>query len=300
MMGTDLASLILKDAGIFLGIFGAVFLFWRSCRFELFTSEQIFDTLLVAVLGGLFSGRVVGFLINSQEYGLSIYKFLFFHIFPAFNFWGFILGCLVSAAVFFRNKKVSVFSFFDLAAGPIIFGFFIYFLFLQLANFERTNKLDLSFLISATYLMLFFALQRLASLKRHLGFFSCYFLVFFPLVNLLFFLLFRFKNLKGTSELYENGLNLAVMLFGLALWYRLGGRSIKKDIKFITGFVFLSMLEFIRTIRSVNEAGKLSKALILAPYTIFMGILVLLRSISKEIRLGFEQLLYALGIKHLR
>lgn len=300
-MGSDLASLILKDAGIFLAIFGTVFLFWRSCRFELFTSEQIFDTLLVAVLGGLFIGRLFGFLISFQEYGLSLYKFLFFHIYPAFNFWGFVLGCLVSTAVFFRNKKVSLFSFFDLAAGPILFGLFVYFLFSSAFVYSKTGRVDLAALFFILiYFLLFFVLQRLASLKRHKGFFSCYFLVFAPFLNLIHFLIFNLSKVNNAKVLYENTLVLGVLLFGLALWHRLDRRSFKKDIKQVAGFIFLRTVGFFRTIRSANEAGKVSRSFILAPYTILKGILVLLRSVSKEIWLGFEQFLYTLGIKHLK
>ena len=300
-MVSDLASLWVKDAGVFLAIFWAVFLFWRACRHEFFGNDQIFDTLLVAVLGGLFFGRITGFLINFEEHGLSAYRFLFFHVYRAFNFWGFILGCLLATAVFFRNKKISVFSFFDLAAGPIIFGLFVYFLFLTGAVYLSTGKVDLPTLVfTVSYLLLFFVIERLTTLKRHTGFFTCYFLVFTPVTALLHFLVFELNELYKVAKIYENVLTMTVVIFGGILWYRLSERHIRKDVNQAAGYIFLRLAGFMRTITSVNEAGNVSKALIIAPYTILHGILVLLRSLVKETKAGLEQFYYALGVKKLR
>lgn len=300
-MGSDLASLLVKDAGIFLAIFGSFFLFWRACRFELFTSEQIFDVLLIAALGGLFLGRLIGFAINFDQFGLSFYRLLFFNAYPAFNFWGFIIGSLIATALYLRNKKVTVWSFSDLAAGPLIFGIFVYCLFLSGSYYIATKTVDFQTLILASaYFLLFFVVERLATLKRHAGFFSGYFLVFVPAVSVLRFLFFGLPRSADLKSLFEVGLDVSVLLFGALLWYRLGKRSLGKDIKNVAGFVFLQVVGLIRTIKSVNEAGKVARAMIFTPYNIVRLFLVLLRSLVKEIWLGFDELLYTLGVKHLR
>ena len=133
-----------------------------------------------------------------------------------------------------------------------------------------------------------------------MGFFTCYFLVFTPVAALLHFLVYELNGLYKVAKIYENVLAMTVMIFGGILWYRLSERHIRKDINQAAGYIFLRLAGFMRTITSVNEAGNVSKALIIAPYTILHGILVLLRSLVKETKAGLEQFYYALGVKKLR
>ena len=130
--------------------------------------------------------------------------------------------------------------------------------------------------------------------------FSCYFLGFVPVIPLLHFLILFLNGSFKVAKIYENVLGAAVVIFGLALWHKLSRKSIKKDVKQVAGFIFLRFVGFFRTIRSANEAGNVSRILIFAPYTIGRWFLVLLRGLTREIRLGFNQFLYTVGLKKLR
>lgn len=282
---------------VVLSVFATLFLFWRACRHELFDNEQIFDIVLIGSLGGLIFGRIIGFLLLFETYGASFNKLVFFHLYPAFSFWGYVLGAFLAVSIFLRHKRTSVWSFFDLAAAPIIFGLF-------LTTFLKgiIDTLDSVFdyrlyILAFIYFVFFFALKRLATKKRHLGYFACLFLTLTPLINIAFMIVQNGPGKFSTPDKYLGYLLLAALLFGLFCWYRVAGRKLRVDIKLIFGFVFLRALGFLRVIKSPDEAGKVSKFVIYSPYSIGRGILLLLRGFFKEIKEGMLEFFYILGFK---
>jgi hypothetical protein len=282
---------------IVVSVFLAFFLFWRACRHELFDNEQIFDIVLIGSVGGLFLGRVVGFLLNFEVYGLSFYKFFFFHVYPAFSFWGFVIGAFIAVSIFLRHKRTNVWSFFDLAAAPIIFGLFIDAFFNGLLGYFNTGFVYSSLVLAFFYFLFFFILKRLASKKRHIGFFACMFLVFCPIINGVYLIVTKSGIKTNVSDLYQLAVLFGVLLLGIFSWYKLAKRGLTTDAKLIFGLVFLRLLGFLRAVKSADEAGRASRTVIFSPYSILKGFLVLLRGLFREIKLGFVEIFYILGIR---
>lgn len=294
----ELAQLVTPTTvlGVFLSILAGIFLFWRGSRHELYSNEQIFDFLGIGLLGGLVGGRLLVFFLNPGTFHFSFPRLVFFHIFPGFNFYGFILGLMLATAVFLRGKRVSVWSFFDFAAGPILFGFFVNSAFHAMAA-GLSGKQNPVFMASAVFYLLSFAvLKRFATLTRHKGFFSCYLLIVLPVWDIFKFLLANWNKLNGALYL-EIAVPIGVFLFGILAWYALSKRKLKADLKKISSSLFLKVLAFFRIIRSADEAGKIAKGLILIPFFISKGILVSLRKLFREIRLGFWEFIYVLGFR---
>lgn len=288
---------VLNILSIFLSVFVAIFLFWRACRHELFDNEQIFDIVLIGGIGGLILGRVVGFLLNFSSYGLSVYKFLFFHVYPAFNFWGFIIGAFLAISIFLRHKRTSAWAFFDLAAAPIVFGLFLAAATSGLIGFFRSGISYQSLVLSAVYFVFFFILKRLATKKRHVGFFACIFLVICPILNVVYWLVLYRGQPTKIADLYYLAFLCGVSIIGAFFWHRLAGRKFSADSRLIFGFFFLRLLGFLRAIGSADEAGRIAHTVIFFPYSILKAFLLLLRSLIREIKLGFVEFFYILGIR---
>lgn len=282
---------------VFVSIFLALFLFWRACRHELFDNEQIFDILLIGSAGGLLAGRIVGFFFNFQTFGFSLYKFFFFHVYQAFSFWGFILGAFLTICIFLRHKRTSVWAFCDLAAAPIVFGLFFHSLAFGLLSYFKTG-FDFPLLgLSLFYFIFYFTLKRLATKKRHAGFFACLFFVFCPIFNILYLLLTKKWSSIEVGGLYELVFLGGIVLLGLFSWHRLAKRKLSEDVRLVFGFVFLRLLGFLRAISSADEAGRIARIVILFPYSILRTFLLLLRGLFREIKLGLVEFFYILGIR---
>jgi len=282
---------------ILISIFVSLFLFWRACRHELFDNEQIFDVVLIGSIGGLLLGRIIGFLLNFDSYGLSFYRFLFFHVYPAFNFWGFIIGAFLAVSIFLRHKRISVWAFFDLAVAPVVFGLFLASLFNAILGYFKSGLNYQSLVLASAYFIFFFILKRLAIKKRHVGFFACIFFVFCPAINALYLLFSKRGSGIDLANLYQLALFVSVSFFGIFSWYMLGRRKFKSDSRNIFGFVFLRALGLLRTVKSTDEAGRVSRTVIFSPYSILKRFLLLLRSLIREIKLGFVEFFYILGIR---
>lgn len=294
-MPLHLFSFPVQIVGLIAAIIFAYFLIWRQAKHELYDDREIFDILFIGSLGGLIGGRLVAFFVEFETFTFSISKLLFFHIYPGFNYYGFIAGAMVSAALLLRRRRQQPWKLFDLAAAPLIFGLLTNVLFLLLSRYLAEKKMNYEVLaMGLVFILLYFAIKRLEKLKRHIGYFACYFLVLVPTANLLFSLL---KMGYSPDSFYRLIVVSGMMVFGITAWYRLAKRRLKNDSKQIAAFFLLRLFAFFRVIRSTDEAGKVSKGLIFFPYTTTHTFLVLLRGLFREIKLGFLELLYSLGVR---
>lgn len=283
--------------GFLFAIFWAIFLFWRASRIDLYSNEEIFDVVVMSLLGGLVGGRLGAFLVDFEKFRFSFDKLIFFHIYPGFNFYGFILGAFLAVTFMVRNRKQNSLKFFDMAASPLIFGLTVYNGFKLLSFYLESGKLNYVLcLYVGLFLILFFVIKRLESLKRKVGFFACFYFVWVSTFDILGFLLTNWgKNLK-IADYYPLTAPIAFLIFGVLFWYRVNRRIFKNDSKRIFAFFLLRFLGALRIIRSFDEAGKFSRSLILIPFTISRQFLVLLKRLFREIKLGMLELFHSLGI----
>ncbi len=284
--------------GVLFAIFWAVFLFWRAARIDLYSNEEIFDVLMVGSIAGLLGGRLGAYLLDFEKFKFSFEKLIFFHIYPGFNFYGFIVGALLAVSILVKRRRQNPWKFFDMAASPLIFGLTIFSGFTWLSFYFGTGKVDYVLLFKTIALFIsFFVIKRLETLKRKVGFFACFYLVWVSTIDILAFITSAGIHNFKAIDFYPFTVSLAFLVFGCLLWYRAGRRILKNDAKRVFAFFLLKFLAAVRIIRSIDEAGKFSRSLILVPFTISRRFLVLLRGLLVEIKLGFLDFFHTLGLK---
>lgn len=282
-----------------LSIFLGVFLYWRAGRHELHESHFLLDLGFFSVFGGLLMGRLFAFILEFESFNFSIYKLIFFHIFPGFNFWGFLTGLLVFGQIFLRRKKESVWSIFDFAAVAIVFSTLFFYLFDFITHFLLKGQANLVVLGGFVFnTILFITLKRLSAIKRHQGFFSgMYFLatgLFLGSVAVFEVLGdFDFK----VSTIIKVGVPLVYAILGGIVSYKFSKRNLKNDLKGFFALLLLNLFNFKRAITSADEAGSIAKNVLFLPYFIFRLILVLLRMLANELSKTIWEFLYILGLK---
>lgn len=292
-------SQIVLFLALFLAIFWAVFLFWRACRHEFIESEQAFDVTIVASIGAIIAARIFDFVLNINSQGLSFAKFIFFNAYGGFDFRGAILGAGVATFLFFRRKKNKTLHMFDLAATPIVFGQFMFYLVKFLIEGWERGKV---FAFSAVgYFLIFVILKRLASRKRHAGFFVCFWLVAISILDisrLAFFGDFRYLKIEALKIPLNMTVAVFYLAFGLVLWHLFSNRTLGRDIKNLFALVLLSVFRFKRMIVSVDEAGNFSRSIVLFPLFVSKFVLNVIKLVLREMRLGIVDFLNVLGLRH--
>lgn len=282
-----------------LSVFLGVFLYWRAGRHELHDSGFLLDLGFFSAFGGLIFGRMFAFFVEFESFNFSLYKLIFFHRFPGFNFWGFLAGILIFGSIFLRRKKESLWNIFDFTAPAIVFsGLSIYFFNILIAGITAKNINSVDVFACFFYLVLFLTIKRLSTKKRFKGYFSGIFFLaigaFYAFLNLTEYL----SKLKLSSNQFgELLLNISFALFGGFLLYRFSKRNLKNDLKGFFAFLLLNLFNFKRVISSTDEAGRIARFIIFLPYFIFRSILVLLRMLLREVSRTFWEFLYILGLR---
>lgn len=258
-------------------------------------SQEAFDLIAVASGGALVFARIFDLIFRNSSQSWSVARLVFFNRYGSFDFYGAIVGIMLAIFVFLRSKKTQVWFVLDLAAAPIVFAQAI----ITMGNFLgegslKNNPTSLYYFFA--YLLIFLVLKRLAAKKRHVGLFFSFYLVSIAFLDMV---LFKFKadiHYLGKAP-YE--LMAPAVIFTLALvnWHFLAKRSFKDEGKRIVGFTLLSVFRTKRMLASTDEAGKLSKSIILFPYYMLRMMLMMILLIAREIKLGFLEFLYVLGFR---
>ncbi|MBI3283156.1 prolipoprotein diacylglyceryl transferase [Candidatus Curtissbacteria bacterium] len=278
-----------------LAILSVLFLFWRAARHELIDSNEAFDLIAVGSIGAAVMARLFDFFGKNDPSSWQLARLLFFNRYGSFDFYGALVGLVVAFFVFLRSKKVNVWSVLDLAAAPLAFGQMLVALgaYLSGGNWILGSQPLWSFL---GYLLLFVLLKRLATRKRHPGFFFSFYLVGHATVDILTFG-FR-REVHWLAKIpYELAAPILLFLVTLAVWYALARRNLQEDVKWLSGLVLLSIFRTIRMVKSANESGKFSKSIIFFPYYVARSVLSLLLIIAREVRLALLDFLYVFGIR---
>lgn len=280
-------------------IFFSAFLYWRAGRHELYDSNFLLDLGFFSVFGGLIFGRLFAFIFDFESFNFSLYKLIFFHIFPGFNYWGFLTGILFFGFLMLRKKKEQVWSIFDFVVPAIVFSSLL----LNLFNFLISYLLKAHFSLVALggfvfNAFLFLTLKRLSTKKRYKGFFGgIYFLATGSFYAILALVEVSGKFDFRLPKLIEIFLPLTYAIFGGVLVYRFSKRNFSEDLKGFFAFILLNLFNFKRAVTSMDEAGRIAKSLIFLPYFIFSLVLVLLRMLTRELSRALWEFLYILGLK---
>ncbi len=94
--------------GVFLvlGFFWGLFLLWRNIRLTSLKEEEVFDTVFISIIGGLFFSRLFYVLLNFSNFGFDLLKFILINGYPGLSIYGFIFGFFLT--VYFYTKKLKI------------------------------------------------------------------------------------------------------------------------------------------------------------------------------------------------
>lgn len=108
----DLGFFKIYTLGIFLVIafFWALFWFWRNIKLTSFKEEAMFDGVFVSMLGGIFFARLTYVLLNFEDFGGSILKFILVNGYPGLSLVGGLIGAFFTFLVFARIARLPFFE----------------------------------------------------------------------------------------------------------------------------------------------------------------------------------------------
>lgn len=108
----DLGFFKIYTLGIFLVIafFWALFWFWRNIKLTSFKEETMFDAVFISMLGGLFFARLTYVLLNFEDFGGSVLKFILVNGYPGLSLVGGLIGAFFTFLVFARVARLPFFE----------------------------------------------------------------------------------------------------------------------------------------------------------------------------------------------
>ncbi len=296
VFGFELIGLVLA------GLLG-LFLFWRACRHELYESQEIFDWSAAFFAGFLIFGRIVDFFARFDYYKWSIKRLLFFNTFGGFDNFGALMGGVFVVWFYMRQRRKNFWKIFDLAAAPIAFSATIFALFRLFAQLIQNNlhfslanlHFDARFLFwFLGYFVIFYALKRFETKKKHNGFFVCFLFVAISILNMALMLFGKSSN--KTYTYYFLGSNLVLFILFASNWYLLLKRKIWVDVKSFFGGFVLSVFKLRRVLTNIREADNTAKSIILFPLVLAKHVATLVKYLSREFMTSIIDLVHTFGL----
>jgi len=265
-----------------------IFLYWRAGKHELVDSEDSFDTIFLSIAAALVFGRVVHFVAHPEVFNFSIARFFFITTYGGIDFFGALLGIVVVNLLLHRKKIQRFADILDFAAAPVVFGLLLYTLARSVSNEQigRFIPVRVDLVYALFYFVLFFILKRLATTKRHYGFFACVSACLLGAISLSHFILDQNPSLLFAKYDYHLIFGGTLFAVGAVSWYIAGARKVIVDAKSIFGAVFLSALRLRRILTSANEAGKFARSILLFPYFLIRSLYLFSLTITQEIASG--------------
>lgn len=123
----NLPFLKIYTFGVFLvlAFFWGSFMLWKNILLTSFKEEDIFDSMFVSLITGLFISRIVYVATHFQDFGFNVLKFILINGYPGLSLYGFVAGILVCLYLYFQYKKIKFREAIDyfVPAGLIALGF---------------------------------------------------------------------------------------------------------------------------------------------------------------------------------
>lgn len=267
------------------------FLFWRAARHELIEPQTAFDLAAVGAIGALVFGRLMEFAVRAQDFEWSLARLVFVNVWRGFDFYGALVGAGVALWIFARQNRLQPLLIFDLAAAPLVFSQAI----ISLGKYMLWGNL-VWLAYFALNIVIFWMMKRLAKQTRHAGFFAGFYLVTLSISDI--FLFFARPEVTNIGRVpYEFVAPIVILQATLVFWYTVSGRDFAKDLKDVLAVVTLAIMRTRRMITDVNEAGKFSRSIILAPVWLARSMAFLLKLVGREIYWGIIDFLVVLGVR---
>lgn len=240
----SIGPISISSFGFFLalGFLYGVFLIWRLTRaFEL-NEEKMLDLALLSFFGGLIGARILFIILEFDSFGPDPLKWVLITKYPGLNFWGALLGGVISTYFFVKRLNLNFWQVSDIASigflGGLILGNIGCFLGgcsfgipdQSIVAVQIVGVIGKRFPVQAAEAVIFaIILWRFWPKAIHFHFngkIASLSLIFFGIVR--FFL--EFFREKQYSFI---GFLIYLLLFGIGIFifYKQGKRSFRKDIK---------------------------------------------------------------------
>lgn len=123
----NLPFLKIYTFGVFLllAFFWGSFMLWKHIRLTAYKEEDVFDSMFVALVFGLFMSRLVYVATHFGDFGFNILRFILINGYPGLSLYGFMAGVILTLYLYFQYKKIKFKEAIDyfVPAGFIALGF---------------------------------------------------------------------------------------------------------------------------------------------------------------------------------
>jgi len=120
----QVGSVFVYTYGVFLmlGFLWACFLLWKHIRISKFSEDQSFDIAFLSFAGALIVGRIVFGILNFDEFGFSIIRYILVNGYPGMSVVGMMIGWFVTMYVTCARLKIQFDEYVDYIM-PSVFMF---------------------------------------------------------------------------------------------------------------------------------------------------------------------------------
>ena len=171
----DLQIVKIYTFGVFLvlAFFWSSFLLWKNIQLTSRKEEQMFDGLFISLASGLFIGRLIYVILNFNDFGFSILKFILINGYPGMSLIGCIIGGFLGLFLFLVSKKIKWTEIIDCVISPLFLALGLGKLGSFISGVEIGTKTN--FLLSIKYLG-FDGTRHLTALYESLLFFLAFYI----------------------------------------------------------------------------------------------------------------------------
>lgn len=204
----DLGFIKIYTYGVFvtLAFFWSTFFLWKNITMTSHKEDEIFDGVFIALLGGVFVGRLEHVILNFSDFGYNLLKFILINGYPGIGELGFVAGIILTLAIFCSVRKIEYMNLIDYSVPPLLLAIAIaklgaffagsligtqtrFFLSLAYPNLDGMRHLTALYESILFFAGSFFAFKILRSIRRNNlfeGFNLLFFVWYFSLITVLF------------------------------------------------------------------------------------------------------------------
>lgn len=126
------------------------FLLWRNIKLTSYKETDIFDMLFISIFAGLFTSRLVYAVLNFDEIGFSVLRFILINGYPGMSLFGALLGAFLCLFIYAKFKKISFLELSEYIMSPLLLSFSIAKIGSFLSGIDLGKKTD--FILQMHYL----------------------------------------------------------------------------------------------------------------------------------------------------
>lgn len=110
--------------GVFLllAFFWSTYLLWKLIQLTSYKEEDVFDTMFIALFGGLVASRIVYVLGHFADFGFSIVKILLVNGYPGMSLYGLLIGFIAIFSLVCGQKRMKVREMLDYLSPSLLIG----------------------------------------------------------------------------------------------------------------------------------------------------------------------------------